>query len=374
MTHRLELRKPDGRSVVLYARHPLAEPAEVPEPRGGPVDARPHVRWHPFRAEWVAYAGHRQDRTFLPPPDYDPLAPTKPGGEPTELPPGDWEVAVFENRFPSLRLAAPAPEPSIVPTGPGVGVCEVVVYTQEREGGLGDLSLDRVDLLLEVWGDRTRALGSRPEIRYVMPFENRGIEVGATLSHPHGQIYAYATVPPIPAAEQREERRHWEERRSGLLASHLEAEMRSGARIVYRGDFAVAFVPAFARYPYEVWVAPRAPVPTLDALDGAARADLARALRVTVRAYDALFAKPFPYVMVFHQAPTDGAPHPEAHLHAEFYPPYRTATKLKYLAGTEIGAGFFTNDSIPESKAAELQRAAASVLAAEETGAARETG
>jgi UDPglucose--hexose-1-phosphate uridylyltransferase len=367
--HRLVLRKPDGRSVVLYADAPLSEPAEVPEPRGGPVDARPHVRWHPFRAEWVAYAGHRQERTFLPPPDYDPLAPTRPGGEPTELPPGDWEVAVFENRFPSLRLGAPAPEPSIVETGRGTGVCEVVVYTQERDGSLGDLSLSRVELLLEVWGDRTRELGARPEIRYVMPFENRGIEVGATLSHPHGQIYAYPFVPPIPATEQREERRHREAHGEGLLASHIGAELKSGARIVYAGDSAVAFVPAFARYPYEIWVAPRAPVPTLDALDRPTRADLARALRVTVRAYDALFGKPFPYVMVFHQAPTDGVPHPEAHLHAEFYPPYRTATKLKYLAGTEIGAGLFTNDSIPEAKAAELQAAAASVAAAEAAAA-----
>ena len=372
MTHRLELRKPDGRSVVLYAGHPLDHPTEVPEPRGGPVDARPHLRWHPFRAEWVAYAGHRQDRTFLPPPDYDPLAPTTPGGEPTELPPGNWEVAVFENRFPSLRLGAPPPAASIVPTAPGTGVCEVVVYTQEREGSLGDLSLARIELLLEVWGERTRALGSHPEIRYVMPFENRGIEVGATLSHPHGQIYAYPTVPEIPATEQREEWRHWEERGKTLLSSHIEAEIRGGSRVVFQGDHAVAFVPAFARYPYEIWVAPRAPVPSLDALDSETRADLARALRLTVRAYDALFAKPFPYVMVFHQAPTDGAPHPEAHLHAEFYPPYRTATKLKYLAGTEIGAGFFTNDSIPEAKAAELQKAAASVATSVEAQPARE--
>ena len=367
--HRLALRKPDGRSVVLYAGHPMAEPREIPEPGGGPVDAKPHLRWHPFRAEWVAYAAHRQERTFLPPPDYDPLAPTQEGGEPTELPPGDWEVAVFENRFPSLRLGAPQPEPTIVPTRPGTGVCEVVVYTQEREGSLGELEQERVELLLEVWGDRTRELGSRPEIRYVMPFENRGIEVGATLSHPHGQIYAYSLVPPIPAAEQREEHRHHDATGEGLLSAHIEEELRGGERVIYRGDAAVAFVPAFARYPYEVWVAPREPVPSLDALEGRARSDVARALRLTVRAYDALFGKPFPYVMVIHQAPTDGAAHPEAHLHMEFYPPYRTASKLKYLAGTEIGAGLFTNDSIPESKAAELQAAAARVSLADATPA-----
>jgi UDPglucose--hexose-1-phosphate uridylyltransferase len=352
--HRKRLVKPDGRALILYADHELTE-TEAPDPPGPKVDARPQLRWHPYRAEWVDYAGHRQERTFLPPPDYDPLAPTVPGRDPTELPAGSWQVAVFENRFPSLVETAPDPEPNIVDTRPGRGACEVVVYTQERTGGLGDLPLERIELLVDVWADRTRELGERPDIEYVMPFENRGVEVGATLSHPHGQIYAYPVVPPIPARELLEERRHRGAHGRGLLASLVEAERLDGRRMLYDGDTAVAFVPAFARYPYEVWVATREPIPSLVALDARGRSDLARALKTVVLAFDALHGGPFPYVMVVHQAPTDGAPHPEAHLHAEFYPPYRAPGRLKYLAGTEIGAGFFTNDALPEAKAAELR-------------------
>jgi UDPglucose--hexose-1-phosphate uridylyltransferase len=356
MTKR-RLLKPDGRAVWLYAAGPIPGDIEAPAPRGGPVVARPELRWHPYRGEWVDYAGHRQERTFLPPPDYDPLAPTKPGGEPTELPAGPWDVAVFENRFPSLVAGAPEPAPELVPTRPGRGACEVVVYTQEGAGGLADLDDARVEMLIDVWADRTSELGARPEVQYVMPFENRGVEVGATLQHPHGQIYAYPFVPPIPARELEEERRHRDRSGRGLLEEHVEAELRDGRRVLFAGDHVVAFVPIFARYPYEVWIATRAPVPSLTAVDSRQRAELARALRSVVGQYDALRGTPFPYVMVFHQAPTDGAPHAEAHLHVEFYPPYRTPDRLKYLAGTEIGAGMFTNDALPEAKAAELRAA-----------------
>jgi UDPglucose--hexose-1-phosphate uridylyltransferase len=368
MTKR-RLVKPDGRLAWLYSSGPIPEGIEAPSPPGPPVDARPQLRWHPYRAEWVAYAGHRQGRTFLPPDDYDPLAPTQPLREPTELPAGPWEVAVFENRFPSLTSHAPAPDPTIVDTRPGVGACEVVVYTQESTGGLGDLSADRVEMLLEVWADRTDELGRRPEIEYVMPFENRGVEIGATLHHPHGQIYGYPFVPPIPARELKEERRHRERHGRGLLEMHIEAERQDGARMVVDADSVVAFIPAFARYPYEVWIAPREPVPSLVELGAARRRDLARALQAVVRAYD-LIRRPFPYVMVIHQAPTDGAPHPESHLHIEFYPPYRTPQRLKYLAGTEIGAGMFANDALPEAKAAELRELVRSAEGAA-TGAGR---
>jgi UDPglucose--hexose-1-phosphate uridylyltransferase len=361
MIHRRRLVKPDGRALVLYAGQPLPDDLVAPQPSGPPVVATPHLRWHPFRAEWVDYAGHRQERTFLPPPDWDPLAPTAPGGEPTELPAGPWQVAVFENRFPSLAPRPPAAPPGIVATRPGHGICEVVVYTQERQGGLGDLPLHQIELLVHVWAERTAELGARDGIEYVMPFENRGVEVGATLHHPHGQIYAYPLVPPIPARELEQQRAHLERHGRGLLEQHIEAELQDGRRMLYEGESMVAFVPAFARYPYEVWIAPRAARPDLPSLDARERADLARALKTVVLRFDGLFGSPFPYVMVFHQAPTDGAAHPEAHLHAEFYPPYRSRGRLKYLAGTEIGAGLFTNDALPEAKAAELRAVSVSL-------------
>jgi len=361
--NRTRLVKADGRSVWLYSSLPLPDGIEAPSPAGGPVVAAPELRWHPFRGEWVDYAANRQERTFLPPPGWDPLAPTAPGGEPTELPGGPWEVAVFENRFPSLTAGAPEPRPALVPVRPGRGACEVVVYTRETDGGLADLAQERVEMLVDVWADRTRELGDHPEIQYVMPFENRGVEVGATLRHPHGQIYGYPFVPPIPARELEEEQRHRERHGRGLLEDHLEAERSDGRRILFDDGRVVAFVPVFARYPYEVWIAPREPVSSLVDVDAPLRAALARALRTVVRQYDALRGMPFPYVMVFHQAPTDGAPHPEAHLHVEFYPPYRTPERLKYLAGTEIGAGMFTNDALPEAKAAELRAAAPAEVA-----------
>ena len=151
----------------------------------------------------MAYAGHRQNRTFLPPPEYNPLAPTTDPAHPTELPAGDYEVAVFENRFPTLtgRADEPAP-PAIVPTRPGKGACEVVVFTQDPERHPWARCRSGTSSCSSKSGPTaTRELGARDDIEYVLPFENRGVEVGVTLHHPHGQIYAYPFVPPIPARE-----------------------------------------------------------------------------------------------------------------------------------------------------------------------------
>ena len=188
-----------------------------------------------------------------------------------------------------------------------------------------------------------------------MPFENRGVEVGVTLHHPHGQIYAYPMVPPIPARELERQQAYFAEHRRGLLEHLIEAEMGDGRRIIHLNDRVVAFIPACARYSYEVWIAPRRPAPSLAELDSDERRDLAVALKTVLLKFHGLWARPFPYVMVFHQAPTDGALHPEAHLHLEFYPPYRMPGRLKYLAGSELGGGLFTADTLPELKAEELR-------------------
>ena len=357
----LALTKPDGRQLTLYSRQQLVGELTAPSPFPEPLHANPHLRWHPLRGEWITYATYRQARTFLPPPEYNPLAITTDPAHPTELPQGEWDVAVFDNRFPSLTLAAQYPPDLIVPTAPGTGQCEVVVFTQDAHASLGALPLDHIDFVLRVWADRTAKLGSLPGIVYVLPFENRGTEVGVTLHHPHGQIYAYPIVPPVPARMQRMALEHYETRRSGLLQDHIQRELDAGERILYRGEHATAFVPVCARYPYEVWVAPIAPVETFVHLDEVQRSDLARALKTVLLKFDGLWQRPFPYLMAWYQAPTDGKPHPESHLHAEFYPPYRTPDKLKYLAGTELAAGFFTMDALPEEKARELQHVAVSL-------------
>ena len=317
------------------------------------------LRWHPLLSQWVITATHRQERTFLPPEDYCPLCPTKPGGFPTEVPAESYDIVVFENKFPSLQREPPEPAAAATPVSPvkpARGVCEVVLYSPDHRASLSTMPLRRIANLAQVWRDRTAVLGERPEIEYVFVFENRGEAVGVTLHHPHGQIYAFPFVPPIVQKELEASRAHHLEHGRCLFCDTVQGELADGRRIVLEGERFVAFIPFFARYPYEVYLAPKRHQATMLDWTAADAEDLAAVLKGLLRKYDALFDKPFPYLMVCHQAPTDGAPHPEYHLHFEFYPPLRTATKLKYLAGCEAGAGNFIMDKLPEESAEELRR------------------
>jgi UDPglucose--hexose-1-phosphate uridylyltransferase len=345
--HRIATHKPDGRELVLYAREPLVAPQGIPQ-AGAAGPRASHLRWHPLRGEWVVYAGHRQQRTFLPPAGWDPLAPTSDPHHPTEVPSGAWDVAVFENLFSALGCSVAG---IAEPCG---GRTEVVVFTQDPEGALGGQSLDRIALVLEVWADRTRALGKLADVAYVFPFENRGVEVGVTLQHPHGQIYAYPFVPPIVARELELMRAHHATHGRGLLAELIESELAADARTIYVGEDALAWVPSCARWAYEVWIAPRRTVAALPALTAVEILDLARALQIVLRKLDAMWRRPMPYLLALHQAPTRGD-HPYAHVHIEIYPWLRMPDRLKYLAGSEIGAGVFTADTLPEDKARELR-------------------
>lgn len=356
--HALEARKPDGRAITLYGREPVGLQGPVPSPGPAPSEPpAPHLRWHPFRAEWVLYAAHRQERTFEPRPGaYNPLAPSGPHDAPTELPPGVYDVAVFDNRFPALAAVPGSPPPAAVPTLPAVGHCEVVVFGQRADKPLSSQSVAQLEVLLAVWGHRTRLLGTRPGVEYVLPFENRGVEMGVTLHHPHGQIYAYPFVPPLPAAMLAREREHYYRRGRTLLESVIADERRRPERVLHASDEAICFVPAWARYPYEIWIAPTRPHGTLDTLDDESRRELATALSTALRKLDRLWNRPCPYLMVWYQAPMDGRPHPESHLRAEIWPVLRAADRVKYLAGTELGAGLYTNDLVPERTARELQQ------------------
>ncbi|WP_246351739.1 galactose-1-phosphate uridylyltransferase, partial [Deinobacterium chartae] len=347
--------KPDGRQLWLYARHPL-HVTDIPSPSPEPVTAHPHLRWHPLRGEWVIYAAHRQNRTFLPPPEYNPLAPTTDPSNPTELPAGNYQVAVFENRFPSLvpHPAAPPHLPA-ARTAPGQGACEVVVFTQDATGSLGRLDEDHLELLLQVWADRTDQLGTHEHIRYVLPFENRGVEVGVTLHHPHGQIYAYPFIPPVQQKALELQRAHLEATGRNLGHDLVTAELEGRERLVSEREHALSFVPPFARYPYETWVMPKRPVAYLSELSAAQRRDLASSLKESVLRLDGLWGRPMPYLLTVQQAPTDGEAHAEWALRIELSPALRTESKLKFLAGTELGAGVFANDTLPEHKARELR-------------------
>jgi UDPglucose--hexose-1-phosphate uridylyltransferase len=320
------------------------------------------LRWDPTLREWVAYATHRQDRTFLPPAEYCPLCPTKPGGFPTEVPRSSYQIAVFENKFPSLTPDAPPPEEpgtALTPTAPGRGVCEVVLYSDDHDATLASMSERRIEHLAEVWADRYRNLGSLDFVDYVFVFENKGEAIGVTLHHPHGQIYAYPFVPPRPRKELEAAREYRADRQDSCLHCDLLAgEIEDGRRVVAKGERFVAFVPFYAHYPYEVHLYSRRCATSIAELDAGERGDLARVLRRVLTGYDALFGFSLPYVMAMHQAPTDGEDYEGvAHFHIEFYPPNRTADKLKYVAGSESGAGAFIMDVFPEGTAQTLREA-----------------
>jgi UDPglucose--hexose-1-phosphate uridylyltransferase len=317
------------------------------------------LRFNELRGEQVAYAIHRQDRTFLPARDHCPLCPTHPGGPETEIPFPAYEIAVFDNRFPAFE--------------PPHGAAEVVVYSDDHDASFGTLAPERAEALMWVWRHRYLELGARADVEYVFIFENRGVEVGVTLHHPHGQIYGYPFLPPVPALEQAAD-----ERLGGCAPCALLArELADGRRLLHTNDHVLAYVPEAARWPYEVHVTMREHRSSLLDCSAAELRMLAEALQGVVRGFDALFARPFPYVMAIHQAPTptvlasdataggDGprvanaAEPAKGHLHVEFYPPLRTAEKLKYLAGSEQGAGTFISDVLPEDSAAALRQAIA---------------
>ena len=297
------------------------------------------LRYNELRGEEVAYAIDRQDRTFLPSEGHCPLDPTRPGGPATEIPFPSFEIVVFDNLFPSFE--APA------------GAAEVVVYTDDHNGSFAGLAPQRAEALMWVWRNRYEELGAREDVHYVLIFENRGVEVGTTLHHPHGQIYAFPFLPPVPALELAADARLG----GCAICALLERELEAGERVVHSNEDVVAYVPFAARWPYETHVVVREHRPSLVECSAAELRSLAGALQAVTRGFDRLFDRFFPYIMVVHQAPTNGVG--SGHLHVEFYPPLRTATKLKYLAGCEQGAGTFIMDVLPEDSAAALAGASA---------------
>jgi UDPglucose--hexose-1-phosphate uridylyltransferase len=319
------------------------------------------LRWNPTLETWTITATHRQDRIFLPPADFCPLCPTKPGASEeyqTDVPAPEYDIAVLQNRFPSLQT--PAVEPAIegsdlYPVKPSDGVCEVVLYTQEHDATLASQPVERLEKLIRVWQERYADLGSRPTVDYVFIFENKGKVIGVTIDHPHGQIYAYPYVPPVAQTEVEASRKHFEKTGRRLWDDIVAEELKDGRRIVASNDTWLALIPFYARYPYEVHIMPRRPVSKMTDFTDAERCGMAEMLQVILRKLDNLFSFSMPYMMVMHQAPTDGGNYDHYRFHIEFYVPHRTANKLKYLAGSESGAGVFINDTLPEEKAAELR-------------------
>jgi UDPglucose--hexose-1-phosphate uridylyltransferase len=316
------------------------------------------LRFNPLLGEWVATATARQDRTFFPPDNYCPLCPTEPGGFPTEIPAPTYDIVAFENKFPSFKRHPDQPViegSDFYPVKPSKGICEVVVYSPNHSATLTSEPVEQIYKLVLVWTDRFKELEARDYISYVYIFENKGAEVGVTLSHPHGQIYAYPFVPPIIKKELAQSEKYFAENGKCLICNIVDEEKAFQKRIVAENEGFVAVIPFFARYPYEVHIYSKRHVQAFPDFQGGEPQRLAEILKQVLVAYDALFDRSFPYIMPIHQRPTDGGDYGHYHFHIEFYPPLRTAKKLKYLAGSEAGAGLFINDTLAEEKAAELR-------------------
>jgi UDPglucose--hexose-1-phosphate uridylyltransferase len=316
-------------------------------------------RYDPTSDTWVTFADHRQERTFLPAAADCPLCPTRPGGPPTEIPRPAFDIAVFDNRFPSL---SPTTDGALTPPGGPYdrahahGRCEVVVYTDDHGASLATLPLDRTRLLLDVWADRYDLLAAEPGVGYVLAFENKGEEVGVTLEHPHGQVYAYPDIPPRVAARLNAAREHHRRTDSCVYCDVVAHEMADGRRVVARTDDVVAFVPFASRFPYEVQVVPIQHWGLLSATPTALRDQLAAVLHRVLAGYDRLFDRSLPYVLAVQQRPVGPGDWDDiSHVHIEIAPPHRTADKLKYLAGSELAAGAFITDVLPEVAAAALR-------------------
>ncbi|MGI8665391.1 MAG: galactose-1-phosphate uridylyltransferase [Jatrophihabitans sp.] len=317
------------------------------------------ARWDVLTREWTVIAGHRQQRTFRPATSDCPLCPSRDGAL-TEVPEDRYDVVVFENRFPSLSpsaaLEVPVHEALPFRSGPGAGRCEVVVFTDDHRASFASLSQQRVETVIEAWCHRSAELRAREDVGFVYCFENRGDEIGVTLAHPHGQIYAYPFVPTRIARTARSFLQAAAAGEQCLQCGLIEAELADGSRLVTAGEHWLCYVPFAARWPYEVRVVPRRHVGTLPELDGAERAELAQIYLDVLARFDRLWDDPAPYIAGWDQAPV-GPLGAAWHLSADVFTIRRAAGKLKYLAGSESGAGVWVNDIAPETAAARLRAA-----------------
>ena len=371
----------DGRELLYFDDTPefvsgertrtLVDERELPA-----ASSASELRQDPLTGAWYTYAAHRMNRTFLPPANENPLAPTRPGQLPTEIPADDYDVVVFQNRFPSLAqaesqatLATGTAAPAFVPSKPGHGRCEVVCFTPNSQVSFRDLPYTRARTIVEAWAHRTKELSALPGIEYVYPFENRGEEIGVTLQHPHGQIYAYPFVPERAAqiAARAQEFRQAQggagtgtgaETGPDLFDHILECEHADGQRVVVQGEYFTAFVPAAAKWPVEIMLLPHRAVPNFAELHDAEKDELTQMYLDILGRMDRFFdgVEHTPYIASWNQAPVNA---PEnGRLHLQLFSLMRSPGRMKFLAGSESGQGAWISDTTPERIAARFREIA----------------
>ncbi|NUV71464.1 galactose-1-phosphate uridylyltransferase [Streptomyces sp. CAI-121] len=336
----------DGRELIYYDAAEDTVRDAVDQRPLDPVSTSSEIRRDPLLGDAVAIASHRQARTYHPPADACPLCPTREGRH-SEIPDDHYDVAVFENRFPSLAGDS--------------GRCEVVCFTSDHDASFADLTEEQAALVLAAWTDRTAALAALDQVTQVFCFENRGAEIGVTLGHPHGQIYGYPFVTPRTELMLRSAARHREETGSNLFDDLVAREEKDGSRVVLATEHWIAFVPYAAHWPYEVHLHPRRRVPDLRELDEGARTEFPQVYLELLRRFDRIFGPgepPTPYISAWHQAPFGVDGREDFALHLELFTIRRTSGKLKFLAGSESGMSVFINDVPPEAAAERLREVA----------------
>lgn len=344
----------DGRELIYYDQRDDSVRDAVDRRPLDPTVTTSEVRRDPLLGDSIAVASHRQGRTYHPPADECPLCPSQ-GDRLSEIPDSSYDAVVFENRFPSLAGDS--------------GRCEVVCFTSDHNASFADLTEEQARLVLDAWTDRTSELSHLPSVEQVFCFENRGAEIGVTLGHPHGQIYAYPFTTPRTALMLRSVAAHKDATGGeNLFDVVLEREL-ADERVVLEGEHWVAFVPYAAHWPYEVHLYPRRRVPDLLALDEDARTEFPKVYLELLRRFDRIFGDdepPTPYIAAWHQAPFgtleefEGVNRDDFALHLELFTVRRTSGKLKFLAGSESGMNVFINDVPPERAAQRLREVASS--------------
>ena len=333
------------------------------------LNEHPHRRLNLLTGEWILVSPHRAKRPWqgkvetIPAEKkavYDPecyLCPgnTRAGGRKN---PPYTETFVFDNDFSALQMETFAVElshGSLLQAQGESGICRVICFSPRHDLTLPEMSTEAIGKVVQVWTDQYRALGEKPEITYVQIFENKGEIMGCSNPHPHGQIWAEATLPVEPAKEDHQQRSYLSKNNRCLLCDYLRLERELNERVVFENDLFVVMVPFWAVWPFETMILPRKHIGSLLELSDEGNLALAEAIReITVR-YDNLFNTSFPYSAGFHQSPTDGKQHPAWHLHMHFYPPLlRSATVKKFMVGYEMLANP-QRDITPEWSAKKLR-------------------
>ncbi len=312
-----------------------------------------HRRYNPLTGDWVLVSPQRTARPWqgqtetlagAAPPDHDPACFLCPGNRRAGglANPAYASTFVFDNDFGALR-----PDSSLARAGDALlraageaGICRVICYSPLHHQTLGTMPVAAIRRVVDLWADQYGELRRMPAINAVTIFENRGATMGASSPHPHGQVWANATIPPELDRESAGQQRFLREQGECLLCSYAARERREASRVVCANEHFIAVVPFWAVWPFETLVLPYRHRSDVEQLDDAQRDAFAAILKALNTGYDALFNVSFPYTMGLHQQPTDDAAHPEWHFHAHFYPPLlRSATVRKFMVGYELLAG-----------------------------------